>query len=297
MVGCGTIGAGWSALAVRQGFQVRVFDPRPGADARIARAQQCLNDACGTTETDGTLEMCSTLSDAVSRCDFVQESGPEMLHAKKRLFKEICRLAPLDAIVATSSSGLAISDIQGDCIGPERCLIGHPFNPPYLIPLVEVVAGAMTLDKFVDRAIELYRRLGKLPVRLSSEIQGYVANRLQNALFREAVYLVESGAATVEEIDQAIARGPGLRWALMGPFQTFALGGGDGGMEDYFEKFDDELRLAWRDLGSPRLTEAAKRTIIEGVERIQAGKTLDDWIADRDRRLARILKAVIDVDA
>jgi 3-hydroxyacyl-CoA dehydrogenase len=198
--------------------------------------------------------------------------------------------APPEVVLSSSSSGLLISRVVAKCKHPERCVIGHPFNPPHLIPLVEVVAGEKTSSAAVDKAMAFYAEIGKKPIRINKEVRGHVANRLQAALWREAVHLVNEGVVSVADADAAIAYGPGLRWALMGPHLTFHLAGGEGGMTHFMSHLTPALVTWIEDLGDPKFTPDVQKKIIDGVADEAAGRTIPDLQKWRDRKLIDILK-------
>jgi 3-hydroxyacyl-CoA dehydrogenase len=220
---------------------------------------------------------------------FIQENGPERVDIKRDVIAQIDAAAPSDTIIATSSSGLLISDIQDAATHPERVLLGHPFNPPHLIPLVEVVGGRLTSQKAIQDAIAFYASIGKKPIHILREVKGHVANRLQAALWREAFYLVEQGVASVSDIDTAIAHGPGLRWALLGPFMNLHLSGGAGGLSHLLEHLGPPIETWWRDLGDVTLNPELNERFAQGV-REELGETeLAALTAQRDDILLTLL--------
>jgi 3-hydroxyacyl-CoA dehydrogenase len=221
---------------------------------------------------------------------FVQENGPEREDAKIALFAAIDAAAPPETVIASSSSGLLISRITQACRNPERCVIGHPFNPPHLIPLVEVVGGEKTSPQAIEAAMAFYRSVGKRPIHIRKEVRGHVANRLQAALWREAVHLVAEGVVSVEDADAAIAYGPGLRWALMGPHLTFHLAGGEGGMANFMAHLAPAVESWMDDLGAPRLNEPVQKQIIEGVAAEAGARSIADLQRWHDRKLIEVLK-------
>jgi len=221
---------------------------------------------------------------------FVQESGPEREDVKIELFAAIDGAAPADSVIASSSSGLLISRVTTKCKHPERCVIGHPFNPPHLIPLVEVVGGAKTSPDAVTKAMNFYREIGKHPIHIKKEVRGHAANRLQAALWREAIHLVTEGVVSVADADAAIAYGPGLRWALMGPHLTFHMAGGDGGMKHFMDHLGPALQSWMDELGTPRLDAKTQKAIIDGVTEEAAGRSMDELRRWRDRKLIEILR-------
>jgi carnitine 3-dehydrogenase len=254
VVGTGVIGASWTAYFLAKGFDIAATDPADGAEQRL---RTLVDGFWPTLEHMGLAENASRsrlrvhpdIERAVEGCVFIQENGPERVDVKRALLARISAAAPPDSLIATSSSGILISDIQDAATNPERVLLGHPFNPPHLIPLVEVVGGHLTSEDAIERALAFYRSIGKKPIHIRREVKGHVANRLQAALWREAFYLVQQGIASVEEIDTAIAYGPGLRWALLGPFLNLHLSGGAGGITHVLEHLGPSMESYWRDFG------------------------------------------------
>jgi len=297
IIGAGTIGASWTAYFLAQGCGVRVWDPAAGfaarTDAFVARVWPILEqlDVAAGAAPDRVV-YCDTLADALSGATFVQESGPEDAAVKTELIADIDRHLPAEVVISSSSTALLVSEFQGAAAHPERVVLGHPFNPPHLMPLVEVGGGEKTAEWAVDRAMAFYEATGKMPVRLRAEIPGHLANRLQAAVYREAVHLVAEGYATVADIDKAMAGGPGLRWAFMGPHMTYHLGGGAGGIAHYFDILGASQERRWAALGDPKLTEDVKQKIIAGVAEEAAGRTIDELAAVRDGTLLNLLKAL-----
>ena len=296
VVGAGTIGASWAAIFLARGRDVAATDPSPQGEAF---ARRFIDNAWPTLEKlglvvddadRGRFSFHRDVSDAVKDADFVQESGPEREDLKIELFAQIDAAAPTNVVIASSSSGLLISRVTVKCKHPERCVIGHPFNPPHLIPLVEVVGGAKTSQQAVEAAMEFYRANAKRPIHIKKEVRGHVANRLQVALWREAVHLVAEGVVSVSDVDAAIAYGPGLRWALMGPNLTFHLAGGEGGMTHFMDHLAGPTQNWMDDLGTTRLTEPVQKMIIDGVAEEAGARTVADLQRWRDRKLIDILK-------
>lgn len=295
VIGAGTIGASWAAIFLAQGCDVRAADPSPQGEAF---ARRFVANAWPTLETLGwvvagarqdRLTFHASPTEACKGADFVQESGPEREDIKIETFKEIDAATAPDVIIASSSSGLLISRVTVKCAHPERCVIGHPFNPPHLIPLVEVVAGEKTSQASVDKAMAFYRTIGKHPIHIKKEVKGHVANRLQAALWREAVSLVADGVCSVADCDAAIAYGPGLRWALMGPHLTFHLAGGEGGMTHFMSHLTPALQTWMDDMRNPRVLDY-KQIIIDGVAEEAGSRSIADLQTWRDRKLIDILK-------
>lgn len=297
IVGSGLIGASWAAYYLSRGIAVRATDPAAGAEARL---REFVDMAWPALErlglSDGAdrsrLTFCKTIEAAVPNVDFVQENAREDEALKIELFRRMGDATPRETILASSSSALLMSRIQSRCRHPERCVLGHPFNPPHLVPLVEVVGGDRTDPAAVDAAIDFYNRIGKRAVRLNREIGGHIANRLAAALWREAIHLVASGVASVKDVDASIAYGPGLRWAIMGPYLTYHMGGGAGGLESFFTQFGRMQQERWADLGKPKMTPELQRMLIEGVRNATGGKSMDELAAERDRCLIALLAAL-----
>ena len=227
---------------------------------------------------------------AVSNADLVQENGPERPDFKIKLFADMDAATPADSIIASSSSGLTMSVMQSACKHPERCVIGHPFNPPHVIPLVEVVGGAKTSPETVQRVIDFYASIGKKPIHVRKEVVGHVANRLQAALYREIVYLIDKACSDVADADTAVCWGPGLRWGVMGPNLLFHLGGGQGGIQHFMDQFTGPLSTWWKDLGTiTEFTPEVKQTITEGVLKEADGRSIDELEHERDTMLLELL--------
>jgi 3-hydroxyacyl-CoA dehydrogenase len=241
--------------------------------------------------SQSALAFTADMPTAVRAADFVQENGPERIDFKKKLYRELDELLPPDVIIASSSSGLTMSEIQSACrLHPERCVIGHPFNPPHLVPLVEIVGGALTSEATIQRAMEFYTGLGKQTVRLRKEVPGHVANRLQAALAREVYYLVAEDVVSVADVDKALSWGPGLRWGIMGNVMLNHLGGGAGGIEHFFEQFTGPMTAWWKVLGSPELTPEVRRKLIDGLHAEVGTRTVSDLEAQRDEILLGLLE-------
>src|SRR6201992_2773795 len=267
IIGTGVIGASWAALFLANGLDVVATDVAPGAEAALKRfvsaawpALQRLGLASGASQS--RLSFTAALSDAVKDADLVQENGPEKIDFKKTLYRQLDELLHPSVIIASSSSGLTMSEIQSACeIHPERCVIGHPFNPPHLVPLVEIVGGEKTSEKTIQRAWDFYSAMGKRPIRLNKEVPGHVANRLQSALSREVYHLVAEGGVSAADVDTALSWGPGLRWGIMGSLVLNHLGGGQGGIEHFFQQFSGPLTAWWKVLGQPVLSPEVQKKI------------------------------------
>jgi carnitine 3-dehydrogenase len=295
VVGTGTIGMSWAATFLARGLEVTASDPAPGAEARLRHFVDAAWPVLarlgpvGPTPPHHMLNFCADAESAVAAADFVQESAPERETVKQELLARIDAVLPSEIVIASSSSGLLISRLVASCRHPERIVVGHPFNPPHLIPLVEVVGGAQTAPAAIARAMEFYSGIGKRPIHIRREVAGHVANRLQAALWREAVHLLASGVASVADIDAAISEGPGLRWALMGPHLTFHLAGGSGGIAHFLEALGPPLESWWDDLGSPRLTPELCAALAAGVAAEADGRDIAALEATRDRFLVDLL--------
>ena len=302
VIGAGTIGASWVAYLLGQGLEVAVSDPAPGARTAVARR---IEEAWPVLERLGLAPDASPdrwrfqedPSAAVDGCDFCQESAPERYEIKIDLLRRLDRALPREVVLASSSSGLLVSRLQEHLNYPDRCVIGHPFNPPHIVPLVEVVGGLKTSQATIATAMEFYRAIGKHPIEIRREVPGHLANRLQAALYREAVHLVIEGVATVEDVDAAISEGPGLRWALMGPHMTFALAGGEGGLAHYLKHLGPAMTGWWQSLGSPALTDEIKQRLEAGVADEMAGRSIEALERRRDDFLVRVLEARRATDA
>jgi 3-hydroxyacyl-CoA dehydrogenase len=296
IIGTGVIGASWSALFLAKGLEVVATDVAPNAEAALKRfiesawpALKRLGLASGASKSK--LSFTADLATAVKGVDLVQENGPERIELKRNLYGQLDELLPADVIIASSSSGLTMSEIQLACGShPERCVIGHPFNPPHLIPLVEIVGGAKTSEDTIRRATEFYATVGKRTVRLHKEVPGHVANRLQSALSREVYYLVAEGVVSAADADTALSWGPGLRWGIMGSLLLNHLGGGQGGIEHFFEQFAGPMTAWWKVLGQPVLTPEVQKKLIDGVRAEVGSRSLDELAAERDEMLLTLIE-------
>ena len=296
IVGTGVIGASWAALYLAKGFEVVASDPAPGAEQRlrdfIAKSWPALERlGLAASASQSNLSFNEKLVEALEGVDFVQENGPERIDFKQKLYGEMDALLPPDVIIASSSSGLPMSEIQkGATAHPERCVIGHPFNPPHLIPLVEIVGGKLTSEETIQRADDFYTSIGKDTVRIKKELPGHVANRLQAALAREVYYLVATDVLSAEDVDTAVSSGPGLRWALMGNMMTNHLAGGQGGIEHFFEQFAAPLQASFKGLGNPELTPEVQQKLVDSVHEEVGPRTIGELEAERDQLLLGLLE-------
>jgi 3-hydroxyacyl-CoA dehydrogenase len=244
-----------------------------------------------TGASQSKLSFTADLATAVKGADLVQENGPERIEFKRKLYGQLDELLPAEVIIASSSSGLTMSEIQLGCRShPERCVIGHPFNPPHLVPLVEIVGGAKTSEETIQRVAEFYTALGKRTIRLHKEVPGHVANRLQSALSREVYHLVSEGVVTAADADTALSWGPGLRWGIMGSLLLNHLGGGQGGIEHFFEQFAAPMTAWWKVLGQPLLTPEVQKQLIDSVRAEVGSRSVDELAAERDEMLLELIE-------
>lgn len=303
-VGGGVIGGGWVAAFLGNGRSVRLFDPAQGAAER-ARAHAAaawpqmveLGLASRSDAWEHRLSFHATLEEAVAEADFVQESAPERPEEKRALFAELDGLVPRDVVIASSTSSLPISELQAGLEGAARFVLGHPFNPVHLIPLVEMGGGGDSDVEAIDLAENLYISMGKRPIRLKREIFGHVANRLTSAMFREAVRLVAEGYASVEDIDRAIAHGPALKWAVQGQFTTFHTSGGDGGLGAFLPKFSPGIMQRWSTMTDPPLGDPdLQAELISQMNAAAGGKSVAEIAEHQDAAVMGILKLLRDID-
>jgi 3-hydroxyacyl-CoA dehydrogenase len=294
IVGTGVIGASWAAYYLARGLDVGATDPADGAEGRLRKQVDeywpALRKAGLTSgASQERLTFSSHLEGAVRGAEFIQENGPERLDVKRDLIAKIDAAASSEALIATSSSGILISSIQDAARHPERVVLGHPFSPPHLIPLVEVVGGKLTSPDAVERALAFYTSIGKKPIHVRQEANGHVANRLQAALWREAFSLVDRGVATVADIDTAISHGPGLRWALLGPFLNLEVAGGSGGLACVLEHLGPPMEGWWNDLGSVQLSDELVRKVVGQVTDMLKSYSFDETVRQRDDILVKLL--------
>ncbi|MEX2696154.1 3-hydroxyacyl-CoA dehydrogenase NAD-binding domain-containing protein [Rhizobium mongolense] len=295
VIGTGVIGASWAALFLAKGLDVVATDVAPNAEASLrqfVRAAWPALERLGLTPGASPLRLIFTpdLAEAVKGAELVQENGPERLDFKQKLYGQLDELLPPNVIIASSSSGLPMSQIQlGAPSHPERCVIGHPFNPPHLMPLVEIVGGAKTSEETIQRADDFYTSIGKQTVRINKEMPGHVANRLQAALAREVYYLVAEGVLSAADVDKALTYGPGLRWGIMGNMMLNHLGGGPGGIEHFLHQFAAPMTASWKSLGSPELTPEVQRMLIDSVHAEVGSRTIEELEAERDELLLGLL--------
>jgi len=297
VLGAGVIGASWTALFLASGRDVAVYDNSPTVEKTVrdyvARAWPTL-EGLGLVKggSQDRVRFCKSAAEAVEGASFVQENVPERIEIKHALYREIEASLDADAVVATSASGLTLSEMQEGWKEPGRFVLGHPFNPPHLIPLVEIMGNERTAEGVVEAAERFYGAVGKVTIRVNREVPGHVANRLQAAVWREAIHLVKSGVASVEDVDKAMWAGPGLRWAAMGPTMLFHLGAGEGGLAAFCERYTDSFNRWWDDLGVLHLDPAIAETLVAGVTEEANGQTPADLSARRDALIASIQKAM-----
>ncbi|HWA48527.1 MAG TPA: 3-hydroxyacyl-CoA dehydrogenase NAD-binding domain-containing protein [Dongiaceae bacterium] len=297
VLGAGVIGASWAALFLASGRNVAVFDTAPSAEKStrdyVEMAWPALRDlGLVKSGAPGKLSFHTSAAAAVRDADFIQENVPERIEIKKALFSEIEPALKTGAIVASSASGLTLTEMQTGWKNPARFVLGHPFNPPHLIPLVELLANARTDADVIGKAEAFYKDVGKITIRVSKEVPGHVANRLQAALWREALHLVKTGVATVQDVDTAVWAGPGLRWAAMGPTALFHLAAGPGGIAEFCERYTPSFNRWWDDLGVLHLEPALAKQLAEGVAKDVGGKTTAELSAKRDALIIAMQKAI-----
>ncbi|MFC4559230.1 3-hydroxyacyl-CoA dehydrogenase NAD-binding domain-containing protein [Virgibacillus kekensis] len=294
VVGTGVIGNGWVTRFLANGYKVTAVDPDPAAEGRMREA---VNHAWPSMEQMGLSENASVdnlffeenLEKAVKDAGFVQENVPERENLKRKVISDIDNFAPEDTVIASSTSGILPSVLQADCAKhPERVIVAHPFNPVYLMPLVELVGGKSTDSSFIEKAREFYDGMKMKPLVVREEIEGHIADRLMEAIWRESLHIVNDGIATTEEIDASIVYGPGLRWALMGPFLTLHMGGGKAGMRHLLEQFGPALKLPWTKLEAPELSDELAEKVITGCEAQTEGVEMDELEKRRDQFLIEL---------
>jgi 3-hydroxyacyl-CoA dehydrogenase len=295
IVGTGVIGASWAAQYLARGFDVVAADPAPNAEENL---RKYIDDAWEQLTVLGLspdasrdrLSFSSTMQDALKNADFVQENAPERVEFKIKLFADMDEVTPVDSIIASSSSGITPSVMQTNCKHPQRVLIGHPFNPPHIIPLVEVVGGVKTSPAAVQQALRFYASIGKKPILLHKELPGHVGNRLQAALYREIMYLIQQGVLSVADADDAVSYGPGLRWGVIGPSLQWHLGGGQGGIKHFMEHLMDGLVEMIKTLGTPDVTPELKQTIADAVLQEAGNRSVEQLAQDENEVLLGLLR-------
>ena len=295
IVGTGVIGASWAAYYLARGIDVVATDPGPQAEANL---RKYVDDAWPLLTQVGLspgasrerLTFTPDMSRALAEADWVQENAPERPDFKIKLFAQMDEATPPNSIIASSSSGITMDVIQSGCKRPERCVIGHPFNPPHVVPLVEVVGGAKTSEATIERAMAFYAGVGKKAVRLYKSLPGHVANRFQAALYKEVLYLVQQGVLSVADADVAVCYGPGIRWGVMGPSLQWHVGGGEGGIKHFMEHLMDPLAAMMKSLGTPEITPQLKQTVVDAVLKEAAGRSVEDLAREENSVLIGLLK-------
>src|SRR6201997_4667324 len=296
IVGTGVIGASWAAEYLARGFDVIATDPAPNAEANLRKyVDEAWKDLTKIGLTKGAsrdrLTFTTDLKEALSKADFVQENGPERPDFKMKLFADMDEVTPVDSLIASSSSGITPSVMQTNCKHPERVLVGHPFNPPHIIPLVEGVGGAQTTPEAIEQAMRFYASIGKKPIQLRKELPGHVANRLQAALYREMLYLIEQGVLSVDDMDVAVSYGPGLRWGVMGQSLQWHLGGGEGGIKHFMDHLMEPLAGMMKVLGTPNITPELKQKVVDGVMREAGNRSVDELAQAENEVIIELLRS------
>jgi carnitine 3-dehydrogenase len=295
IVGTGVIGASWAAYYLARGIDVVATDQGPQAEANL---RKYVDDAWPLLTQVGLsagasrdrLTFTPDMSRALAEADWVQENAPERPDFKIKLFAQMDEATPPNSVIASSSSGITMDVIQSGCKRPERCVIGHPFNPPHVVPLVEVVGGAKTSEATIERAMAFYAAIGKKPVRLYKALPGHVANRFQAALYKEVLYLVQQGVLSVADADVAVCYGPGIRWGVMGPSLQWHVGGGQGGIQHFMEHLMDPLAAMMKTLGTPEITPQLKQTVVDAVLKEAGGRSVEQLASEENSVLSGLLK-------
>ena len=295
IVGTGVIGASWAAQYLASGFDVVATDPAPNAEANLRKyVDEAWRDLTEIGLAAGAdrkrLAFTTSMQEALSSADLVQENGPERPDFKMKLFADMDDATPTNSLIASSSSGITPSVMQSKCRHPERILVGHPFNPPHIIPLVEVVGGTKTSPDAIRQALAFYSSIGKKPILLHKELPGHVGNRLQAALYREVMHLIQQEVLSVADADVAVSYGPGLRWGVMGPSLQWHLGGGTGGIKHFMDHLMDPLAGMIKSLGTPDITPVLKQTIVEGVLGEAGGRSVNELAQRENEQLVGLLK-------
>ena len=296
IVGAGLIGSGWGARCLVRGYDLAIYDPSTNGEqvftANLENAWQALEKLGFDRQTAGAWNFVDSLEALASVSDFIQENAPDNIDIKRKIHTELDRTAASDVIIASSSSGLLPTEIQEDAIHPQRIVIGHPFNPVYLLPLVEIVKGNQTSEETAQQAAEFYRSIGMYPLHVKKEIDGYISDRLQESIWREALHMVADGVASTKDIDDAIVYGPGLRWAIMGTCLTFHLAGGNEGMRHMLEQFGPALELPWTHLKAPELTDELIDRMVAGTKEQAIGYSIPELEQLRDNCLIEIMQVL-----
>lgn len=294
LIGSGLIGAGWAAFFLLRGLKVAAWDPADDFEVTLTAKLRAIFARLRVSGEDqarsfASLGFSRSVDEAVAHADFVQENGPENLELKNRILAELSQAASPNIVIASSSSGLLMSEMQHACPHAERLVIGHPFHPVYLLPLVEIVPGRMTSPAAVAWLEAFYRHLGKVPIVCQQETPGFIANRLQEAVFREALHMIREGEATAGQIDDAVRYGPGMRWSFMGPMLCYHLTGGSEGLRGFFERFGESVSGPYSRLTAPDLTPAFIEKVLEQSDRAFGDRNVEELEQWRDDCLARLL--------
>ncbi|MCV6627113.1 MAG: 3-hydroxyacyl-CoA dehydrogenase NAD-binding domain-containing protein [Cellvibrionaceae bacterium] len=299
VLGCGVIGSSWACHFLRYGLEVVAYDSAPGAEARLrARVAELWPqlEQLGLKPGAGinNLSFASSIGELGQQVALIQESTPENLEAKQQLLAELDAAIPAHVVIASSTSGFPMSDLQTLCRRPERTVVCHPFTPPHIVPFCEVVGGAKTEPAVVDWAAQFFQHFGKEVAKMERELHGFIGNRLQDAIWREALHMVANGECSVADIDKSIATGPGLRWAIFGPCMNMAMCGGEGGMARMLDHFGPSLKEPWTRLQAPELDDQLYRAMVEGTDEMLAGRSMLEVLQERDELLIRIRKTIDD---
>ncbi len=300
IVGAGLIGSGWAARCLAREIDIVAYDPSPDGESvirsHIENAWHALSKLGFNQGRSGQFTYVSSLEKLCEKVDFIQENAPDSLQIKNKLHRELDQLTLPEVIIASSSSGLLPTDIQNGTAYPQRIVIGHPFNPVYILPLVEIVRGSDTSSETAQQAAQFYEQIGMYPLMVKKEVDGYISDRLQEAIWREALHMVADGVASTKDIDDAIVYGPGLRWAIMGTCLTFHLAGGEQGMKHMLKQFGPALQLPWSYLKAPQLTSQLKTRMIDGTESQAEGQSVQELERLRDNCLIEILEVLSKYD-
>jgi carnitine 3-dehydrogenase len=294
VVGTGVIGSSWAAFYLARGFDVTAIDPAPNAEGALRQyveREWPLLTQIGLSPgaKPERLKFTNDLSQGLKEADFVQENGPERPDFKAKFFAEIDAATPKGAIIASSSSGITMDVIQSRCTNADRCVLGHPFNPPHVIPLVEIVGGSRTSPEVIEKAMDFYAAIGKRPIRLNKSLPGHVANRLQAALYKEMLYLIQQGVLSVEDADAAVCYGPGLRWGCMGQSLQWHLGGGSGGIHHFMDHLMDPLAGLMKALENPEVNDSLKKAVVDGVFKEAKSRSVTELTEQENRVLIGLL--------
>jgi carnitine 3-dehydrogenase len=296
-IGAGPIGGGWTAHFLAQGYNVNAYlhsENEIRAFKSILQTAWVSLSELGLAEgaSMDNLNITTNLEESLKGTNFVQESAPERLEIKQSLYQELGELVATDVIISSSTSGLTMTEIQKQCGTPDRTVIGHPFNPPYLLPLVEIVGGKKTNPEAVSWAAEFYKSAGKSPLVMKKEIPGFVATRLQEALWREALHMVSNGEATPADIDNALINGPAARMAVQGQCMAFHVACGEGGMATNLDQFGPALKLPWTRLKAPELTKDLRDKMVDGCAEMAGDQHFEKMAEDRDKKIVAVLNAI-----